>query len=874
MKLIQKISILTGLFFCLTLFPTHAFSAVAGRVILTKGSVIAVSDTGESRVLKRRSEIMSGDIIKTGEVSSIQIRFIDKALMTIKANSEMNIAEYRLESKNENIKEKVFMKLVKGGFRKISGKIGKGDKSAYKIDTPAASIGIRGTNYEVHQETSGDFVMAVYSGSITVENEAGSIQLGVNGNYNFTRVSKNKSPKGLLEAPAALTKNSATDVVPEEIKEEENEKSKNEIPDESDSDKGTADETESEENSSDKIESDKGSTEETESGENSGDGDKAESNNTANVDADNDIQDTLVDSTDENSEQSIADVTTPAATSTAKNNKPIKPLAILPNSADATSSVEQETNDALAQKLIVAVEESKDRFEEALIDSGFLTEEEDLNDLGPSEVAAIDNLDNLDLLDDIPLPVNNSIFINQLYDNLPSIDNLFPEGVISQEEYNLVASGKLGIMVMPMEYSQEAASGNLSFNFEEAIIISPNPVTTDISGTYVTALPAGTAGINLSYEILNTTNNTTTEFNISIPINATVTSKQDLLANINAFISSDIYASINTIDPTTSEFSFKSGPDPDKFLIRLELYFDGDDADTLETMLGGDPLSNNDDWTSEVDLDMFIDSGAWDLGASGGGRPILVLSDPSIDQNGLTINEVAKPSANLQLTNSLKSFTDCGNSGQTCSIQVNKDKEKIRWGAWLTEPGNGIQIYEQATNPDGSINNSNLREENQTLAFWVAAERADINTLSGAASFSTNNLNCLDYSQCIGFSEDGIVQNLTGKFDVNFNTGAITDGKLNIEVLANGSNVDLGIPSVASSIWDVNFSGQMATDKPEFITNNISGTVTGTTLSTQVIGNIGGIFVDPGNIFAGGYNLGTADGTNKKVSGVFTLDKE
>jgi hypothetical protein len=195
---------------------------------LTKGNVTAISAVGESRELKRRSKIMSGDIIKTGLVSSIQIRFVDKALMTIKANSEMNIAEYQLANPNENIKEKALMKLVKGGFRTISGQIGKGDKSAYRVDTPAASIGIRGTNYEVHQEASGDFVIAVYSGGISVENAAASIQLGMNGDYNFTRVSKNKSPKGLLLAPETLTENSATDEAQPESEENDEESSETE----------------------------------------------------------------------------------------------------------------------------------------------------------------------------------------------------------------------------------------------------------------------------------------------------------------------------------------------------------------------------------------------------------------------------------------------------------------------------------------------------------------------------------------------------------------------------------------------------------------------------------------------------------------------
>ena len=44
--------------------------------------------------------------------------------------------------------------------------------------------------------------------------------------------------------------------------------------------------------------------------------------------------------------------------------------------------------------------------------------------------------------------------------------------------------------------------------------------------------------------------------------------------------------------------------------------------------------------------------------------------------------------------------------------------------------------------------------------------------------------------------------------------------------------------------------------------------------SNAIIGNIGGIFVKPGDKFAGGYNLGTADGTNKHAAGVFSMEKQ
>jgi hypothetical protein len=293
-------------------------------------------------------------------------------------------------------------------------------------------------------------------------------------------------------------------------------------------------------------------------------------------------------------------------------------------------------------------------------------------------------------------------------------------------------------------------------------------------------------------------------------------------------------------------------------------------------MLGGDPTNyDNDDWYNEADLETFIESGVWELSADGKGNPILVMTDTTeIDGVELIRNEIAKPSSDMQLVNNIEAFVLYGDAGNSCGIQVDKTADKIRWGAWLTEPGKGIIIYEQIKNANGSTHSEKIREENQILAFWLAVERADINTLPGSVNFSSSNLNCLDFSQCIGIADDGLVQNLSGSFDVNFNNGAITNGNLNIEVLANADLANPTTQGSPTSIWDVNFSGQMAPNQPEFITNNISGSVSGTTSSTSVIGSVRGIFIDPGNILAGGYNLGTADGTNKKVSGVFTLDKQ
>ena len=167
----------------------NAYAEIAGVVLLAKGKTFATNEKGIERPLKRRSRILEGDILSTAQNAKLQIRFVDKALLTLKANSKLNVSAYQI-AKNENENEEVVMNLITGGFRTITGSIGKGEKSAYTVNTPAASIGIRGTNYEIAQEKSGEFVIAVWDGGITVTNDQGSIDVGSNSEFDFVRVNK------------------------------------------------------------------------------------------------------------------------------------------------------------------------------------------------------------------------------------------------------------------------------------------------------------------------------------------------------------------------------------------------------------------------------------------------------------------------------------------------------------------------------------------------------------------------------------------------------------------------------------------------------------------------------------------------------------
>lgn len=228
------------LFFSTLFILPNAYAKIAGVVLLSKGSTFATNMKGEQRSLKRRSRILEGDTLTTAADGKLQVRFVDKALLTLKANSKLDISAYQL-AKADNESEEVLMNLITGGFRTITGSIGKGEKSAYTVNTPAASIGIRGTNYEIAQEPSGEFVIAVWDGGITVSNDQGSINVGSNSDFNFVRVKPDEEPEGLDEQPDALTDTTPTT---SDTQQEDEEKSQG---DDSSTEEGSEENTEAKE---------------------------------------------------------------------------------------------------------------------------------------------------------------------------------------------------------------------------------------------------------------------------------------------------------------------------------------------------------------------------------------------------------------------------------------------------------------------------------------------------------------------------------------------------------------------------------------------------------------------------------------------------
>ncbi len=164
-----------------------AWSAAAGKVVVAKGTVQATA-AGKSRTLQRRSAVNEKDTISTGAASRTQLRFVDSALLTLNENSALAIQEYSFTGAGA-AQDKVLMRLVRGGFRTVTGAVGKKDHQAYKVETPLASIGIRGTIFTVDYDSVQEILtVTVQEGTVTVTTGKESVVIGTGEKFNAARV--------------------------------------------------------------------------------------------------------------------------------------------------------------------------------------------------------------------------------------------------------------------------------------------------------------------------------------------------------------------------------------------------------------------------------------------------------------------------------------------------------------------------------------------------------------------------------------------------------------------------------------------------------------------------------------------------------------
>ncbi len=140
------------------------FSSAVVVAAPASGVAIAVVQQAQAngangnRVLQPAAPVYSGDAIVTGPIGSAQVKFRDNTKLVVGPNSRLVIDAFIFSG---NTARKLSISALRGAFRFISGN---SQHDAYVINTPTATIGVRGTQIDVSVSTG----VVIYSGAAEV----------------------------------------------------------------------------------------------------------------------------------------------------------------------------------------------------------------------------------------------------------------------------------------------------------------------------------------------------------------------------------------------------------------------------------------------------------------------------------------------------------------------------------------------------------------------------------------------------------------------------------------------------------------------------------------------------------------------------------
>lgn len=162
-----KIYFKNSLFVCLSAFvcfaPTQA--TAEPRTIGAAASVenrVVGTISGATRDIVVDSEVFSNEAVRTQASSMARLRFLDDTNLAIGPSSTVTLDKYVFDP--DASAASVVLNTARGGFRFVTGR---SDPRAFKINTPVATIGIRGTVLDI-KNSGGTSIVVLKRGALHV----------------------------------------------------------------------------------------------------------------------------------------------------------------------------------------------------------------------------------------------------------------------------------------------------------------------------------------------------------------------------------------------------------------------------------------------------------------------------------------------------------------------------------------------------------------------------------------------------------------------------------------------------------------------------------------------------------------------------------
>lgn len=145
--------------------------AAQGYMYEARGDVKAATGSALPLAVKKDQLLPDNTTITVGPKSSATLKFEDGTVVLLNENTSFQIQKYAYDEKEPSRTSALFS-LLKGGLRAVTGLISSRNREAFKVTTPLATIGIRGTEFMV--QLVNPLYMQVLSGAVNLSNPGGT----------------------------------------------------------------------------------------------------------------------------------------------------------------------------------------------------------------------------------------------------------------------------------------------------------------------------------------------------------------------------------------------------------------------------------------------------------------------------------------------------------------------------------------------------------------------------------------------------------------------------------------------------------------------------------------------------------------------------
>lgn len=139
--------------------------AVVGEATMVIGLARVVGSDGKARAVERGTAIRVGDRVETEAGGHVHVRFVDGGRLSVRPSSRLQVESYN--QAQDRTPTAIKFRLDEGVVRSITGVWGEAERDRFRLNTPVAAIGVKGTDFVVRSDTDKTSA-SVYTGAIVL----------------------------------------------------------------------------------------------------------------------------------------------------------------------------------------------------------------------------------------------------------------------------------------------------------------------------------------------------------------------------------------------------------------------------------------------------------------------------------------------------------------------------------------------------------------------------------------------------------------------------------------------------------------------------------------------------------------------------------